>query len=48
MAIEPLLHESNVGVANLMSTLKTVEEHEDPSEVKVVDDKNNVCFVLLT
>jgi len=43
-AIEPLLSDKNIVVANLMSPLKTREEHEDPNEVKVVVDKDNFAM----
>jgi len=38
--IEPVL-KGECKVANLMASIKTREEHDDPNEVKVVVDKNN-------
>lgn len=38
LAIQPMLADPTVLVLNLMSKLKTREEHEDPNEVKVVVD----------
>jgi len=38
-AIEPLLHDQGIQVVNLMSRLRSREEHDDPNEVKVVIDK---------
>ena len=44
-AVKPLLDDPGVKISNLMSTMKTVEEHEDPNEVKVVVDKfNNALY----
>jgi len=40
-AIQPLLEEADLNITNLMTTIKTREEHEDPAEVKVVVDKNH-------
>jgi 3-deoxy-manno-octulosonate cytidylyltransferase (CMP-KDO synthetase) len=39
-AVEPLLVEASLNITNLMATIQTKEEHEDPAEVKVVVDKN--------
>ena len=38
MAIKPMLEDSTMQVVNLMSPLKSREEHEDVNEVKVVVD----------
>ncbi len=38
-AVRPLMEDSNVRISNLMSLMKSKEEHEDPNEVKVVVDK---------
>ena len=38
MAIKPMLEDSTIQVVNLMSPLKSREEHEDVNEVKVVVD----------
>jgi len=35
-AIAPMLKDSSINVVNLMARIKTVEEFEDPNEVKVV------------
>ena len=40
LAIKPMIEDKNVLVTNLMAELKTIEEAEDPNEVKVVVD----CF----
>jgi 3-deoxy-manno-octulosonate cytidylyltransferase (CMP-KDO synthetase) len=37
-AIEPMLENKSIQVLNLMSELKTRDEHDDPNEVKVVVD----------
>ena len=39
-AVEPMLKDKSVKITNLVADLKTVEEFEDPNEVKVVVDKN--------
>ena len=43
-SILPLLNDDNIKITNLMANMKTVEEHEDPAEVKVVVDKNNFAM----
>ncbi len=40
-AIKPLIEDPEIKISNLMAVMETVEEHEDPNEVKVVVDKNN-------
>ena len=40
-SIEPFKKDKTVKVVNLMTEIKTVEEHEDPNEVKVVVDNNS-------
>ena len=40
-SIQPLLENSSLNVTNLMANMKSLEEHEDPAEVKVVVDRNN-------
>jgi 3-deoxy-manno-octulosonate cytidylyltransferase (CMP-KDO synthetase) len=40
-AIQPLLDDQNLNITNLMESMQTREEHEDPAEVKVVVDKNS-------
>lgn len=39
-SITPMLKDSSINVVNLMARMKTVEEFEDPNEVKVVVDLN--------
>jgi 3-deoxy-manno-octulosonate cytidylyltransferase (CMP-KDO synthetase) len=38
-AVRPLMEDPDVLISNLMSRMKSKEEHEDPNEVKVVVDK---------
>lgn len=38
-AVQPLLEEPDLNITNLMERMSTIEEHEDPAEVKVVVDK---------
>lgn len=40
-AVQPLLDETDLNITNLMESMATQEEHEDPAEVKVVVDKDN-------
>ena len=40
-AIEPMLKDESINVTNLMAYMETLEEFEDPNEVKVVVDRNN-------
>jgi len=40
-AINPMLKDPSIQVINLMAPMRTVEEFEDPNEVKVVVDMNN-------
>ncbi|WP_151900702.1 3-deoxy-manno-octulosonate cytidylyltransferase [Sulfurimonas hydrogeniphila] len=40
-AVEPMLQDTSIKITNLVADLNTVEEFEDPNEVKVVMDKNN-------
>lgn len=40
-AVQPLLDDPKINVTNLMADMETIEEFEDPNEVKVVVDKNN-------
>lgn len=42
--IAPLLTDPSILVANLMAPLKTLEDHEDPNEVKVVVDLENFAL----
>jgi 3-deoxy-manno-octulosonate cytidylyltransferase (CMP-KDO synthetase) len=39
-AVKPLMNEITLNITNLMESISTIEEHEDPAEVKVVVDKN--------
>ena len=43
-AVRPLINDEEIKISNLMATMKTVAEHEDPNEVKVVVDKNNFAL----
>lgn len=43
-AIDPLLQHKDIHITNLMASMKTQEEHEDPAEVKVVVDRNNFAM----
>lgn len=40
-AVHPMLGDPSIQVVNLMARIKTVEEFEDPNEVKVVVDLND-------
>lgn len=40
-AVQPLLEDASLNITNLMASMQTKEEHEDPAEVKVVVDKNH-------
>jgi len=40
-AVTPMLEDTTVTITNLVADLHTVEEFEDPNEVKVVMDKQN-------
>lgn len=42
--LEPIIKNPDIQVVNLMSPLKTRDEHEDPNEVKVVVDNNNFAL----
>jgi len=43
-AVEPLLQCNEIMVANLMAPIKTIEEQEDPNEIKVVIDRENFAL----
>ncbi len=43
-SILPLLIDDNIKITNLMAKMNTIQEHEDPAEVKVVVDKNNFAL----
>lgn len=40
-AVQPMLNDPAINVVNLMAEMDTLEEFEDPNEVKVVVDMNN-------
>jgi 3-deoxy-manno-octulosonate cytidylyltransferase (CMP-KDO synthetase) len=40
-AVKPMLNDKNINITNLVADLETIEEFEDPNEVKVVMDKDN-------
>ncbi|MDO5535989.1 MAG: 3-deoxy-manno-octulosonate cytidylyltransferase [Desulfovibrionaceae bacterium] len=40
-AVRPMLEDPSINVVNLMAEMATVEEFEDPNEVKVVVNRNN-------
>lgn len=40
-AVQPMLAQPDINVVNLMAQMETLEEFEDPNEVKVVVDQNN-------
>ena len=40
-AVEPMLKDPTINVVNLMADMDTLEEFEDPNEVKVVVDRNS-------
>lgn len=44
LAIQPMLEDESVLVVNLMVPIRTIKEHEDPNEVKVVVDNNNYAL----
>ncbi len=41
LSLEPFKKDSNLKVVNLYTDIKSIEEFEDPNEVKVVIDNNN-------
>ena len=43
-AVQPFLEDEQIVVTNLMAPIKTIKEHQDPNEVKVVVDKNNYAL----
>lgn len=44
-SISPMLHDPSVNVVNLMAKINSIEEFEDPNEVKVVVDlKSNAIY----
>lgn len=43
-AVKPMVDDQSIVCVNLMASLKTIAEHEDPNEVKVVVDINNFAL----
>jgi 3-deoxy-manno-octulosonate cytidylyltransferase (CMP-KDO synthetase) len=43
-SIKPLINDKSIKVTNLMAKMNSIQEHEDPAEVKVVVDKNNYAL----
>ena len=43
-AVNPLIEDSTIGVSNLMADIKSIDEFEDPNEVKVVVNENNFAL----
>lgn len=43
-SVQPLINDERIMVSNLISALKTREEHEDPNEVKVVTDREGFAI----
>jgi len=43
-AIEPILNNEDIKIVNLMAAIKSIEDFEDPAEVKVVVDKENYAI----
>lgn len=41
VAVAPMLDDDSINVVNLMAEMETLEEFEDPNEVKVVIDRNS-------
>jgi 3-deoxy-manno-octulosonate cytidylyltransferase (CMP-KDO synthetase) len=44
--LAPLVEDSNLRISNLVAYLKTIEEFEDPNEVKIVVDKQGYMLYL--
>jgi 3-deoxy-manno-octulosonate cytidylyltransferase (CMP-KDO synthetase) len=44
LAVEPILKDKNIEVANLMAPLASIEEFNDPNEIKVVVDRKNFAL----
>jgi 3-deoxy-manno-octulosonate cytidylyltransferase (CMP-KDO synthetase) len=43
-SIVPLLNDKSIKITNLMAKMNSIQEHEDPAEVKVVVDTNNFAL----
>ena len=41
LAVQPMLEDESILVVNLMVPIRTLEEYEDPNEIKVVVDHDN-------
>ena len=44
LAVKPLINSSDIEISNLYTDIKTIEEFENPNEVKVVVDNNNFAL----
>ena len=44
LAVTPLLNDSKIVISNLYTNIKTLQEFEDPNEVKVVLDKDEYAL----
>ena len=44
LAVTPLLNDSKIVISNLYTNIKTLQEFEDPNEVKVVLDKDDYAL----
>ncbi len=44
LAVEPMLKDGEIQVVNLMAEIKDLKEHEDPNQIKVVVDENNLAL----
>ena len=45
-ALEPIKKDSNIKVVNLMAEIKTIDEFENPNEIKVIVDSNSDAIYL--
>jgi 3-deoxy-manno-octulosonate cytidylyltransferase (CMP-KDO synthetase) len=43
-AVKPIVEDRSILITNLMGNIESIEEFEDPNEVKVVVDKNNFAL----
>ena len=43
-AVKPMIEDKGINITNLVADIESVEEFEDPNEVKVVMDKNNYAL----
>lgn len=44
LAVSPVVEDKDISVVNLMSPIKSNEEHDDPNEIKVVVDRDNFAL----